>query len=378
MPMLPSDLQSLDTPFLSVFESTTDLIWLANMDGRAVAINPAARQFFGVIEPDTEQPRVSSFLRGEASAFIRSHALPEAARKGIWSGDLYFTRQDSVDVPVSVIVLIHCDDTGRPHYWSATARDITAHREAEHALQQALEEIERISSVQGRFINTMAHEFRGPLSMILSSLELLVRSGSRADPVAHYERMRKGVRDISTVLDRGLKLLDGSEEDVAEEIEEISLASFARKAADSAQQGDGRVVHVEVPQGESRVRLDAAALRVIADNLLTNALKFSTTGSLVYLKLAVRDANPKTGACQLVLYVRDRGIGIPDEDQPFIFERFYRCYNRPNVPGLGAGLYHVKRLVERMNGKIECFSRVGEGTEFVIMVPAIQVTAHSI
>jgi PAS domain S-box-containing protein len=376
--MLPSDLQSLDTPFLSVFESTTDLIWLANMDGRAVAINPAARQFFGVIEPDTEQPRVSSFLRGEASAFIRSHALPEAARKGIWSGDLYFTRQDSVDVPVSVIVLIHCDDTGRPHYWSATARDITAHREAEHALQQALEEIERISSVQGRFINTMAHEFRGPLSMILSSLELLVRSGSRADPVAHYERMRKGVRDISTVLDRGLKLLDGSEEDVAEEIEEISLASFARKAADSAQQGDGRVVHVEVPQGESRVRLDAAALRVIADNLLTNALKFSTTGSLVYLKLAVRDANPKTGACQLVLYVRDRGIGIPDEDQPFIFERFYRCYNRPNVPGLGAGLYHVKRLVERMNGKIECFSRVGEGTEFVIMVPAIQVTAHSI
>ncbi len=376
--MLPSDLQSLDTPFADVFESTADLIWLANMDGRAVAINPAARRFFGVTEPDTEQPRVSSFLQGEASAFIRSHALPEAARKGIWSGDLYFTRQDGVDVPVSVIVLVHCNEAGRPRYWSATARDITAHREVEHALQQALGEVERISNVQSRFINTMAHEFRGPLSMILSSLELLVRSGSRADPAAHYERMKKGVRDISTVLDRGLKLLDGSEEEVAEEIEEISLASFARKAADSAQQGDGRVVHVEVPQGETRVRLDAAALRAIADNLLTNALKFSTTGSLVYLKLAVRDANPKTGACQLILYVRDRGIGIPEEDQPFIFERFYRCYNRPNVPGLGAGLYHVKRLVERMNGKIECFSRVGEGTEFVIMVPAALTTPNSI
>lgn len=376
--MLPGDLQSLDTPFADVFEATTDLIWLANMDGRAVAINPSARRFFGIMEPNTEQPRISSFLQGESSAFIRSQALPEAARKGIWSGEMYFTRHDGTDVPVSVIVLIHCDDTGRPRYWSATARDITAHRETEHALQQALDEVERMSSVQGRFINTMAQEFRGPLSMILSSLELLVRSGSRTDPAAHYERMKKGVRDISTVLDRGLKLLNGSEEEVAEEIEEISLASFARKAADSAQQGDGRVVHVEVPQGETRVSLDAAALRIIADNLLTNALKFSTTGSLVYLKLAVRDTNPKTGTCQLVLYVRDRGIGIPDEDQPFIFERFYRCYNRPNVPGLGVGLYHVKRLVERMNGTIECFSRVGEGTEFVIMVPAILMPPHSL
>lgn len=375
--MLPSDLQSLDTPFMDVFESTTDLICLANMDGRAVAINPAARRFFGVTAPDSEKPKMSSFLHGEVSAFLRSHALPELARKGIWAGDLYFRRHDGAEIPVSVVLLIHCDANGRPRYWSTAARDISAHRDSEQALQQALEEVERVSRVQGRFINTMAQEFRGPLTMILSSLELLVRSGSRADPAAHYERMKKGVREISTVLDRGLKLLDGSEEEVAEAIEEFSLAAFARQASDSAQQGDGRVVHVEVPEAETRVRADTAALRVITENLLTNALKFSTTGSLVYLKMAVRDTDPATGACQLVIYVRDRGIGIPDEDQPFIFERFYRAYNRPNIPGLGAGLYYVRQLVERMNGKIECFSRVGEGTEFVIMVPAVQLTVHS-
>jgi PAS domain S-box-containing protein len=368
------DSPSLTAPLLDIIQLTTDLVWLADTAMQVLAINQSARAFFGISDGGPGRATVGSFLRGEAYQFIRSEGLRAAMEDGVWSGDLYFPRHDGVEVPVSVIVLVHRDDEGAVRYWSATARDITALRETEQALQQAVEREQRLTRLQSRFINTLAREFRNPISMILSSLELLVRS--RADPAAHYERMKKGVRDISALLDRGLRLLDGVDDETPELVEAIDLADFAREVAQSAQQGDGRVVHVEVPQRAAQVRLDAAAMRTIAGHLLANALKFSTTGSLVSLKLAMRDYDTDSGACQLVMYVRDRGIGIPEDDQPFIFERFYRAYNRPNVPGLGAGLYHVKRLVERMHGKIECYSRVGEGTEFVIMVPVETVPAN--
>lgn len=359
-----------DSPLLPIIEATSDLVWSATMDNQVRALNNATRRFFNITEEDVSSLRVGNFLHAEAFHFLRNEALREADERGTWLGDLYLTRHDGQEVPVSVVILVHHDDSGRPDSWSAIVRDISTLREAENALQKALEEEKRLTRLQGRFINTVSHEFRTPISTVLSSLELLIRHGSRSDPSTHYERMKKGVRDISNILDRAIKLLDDAEEESPAFVTDINLEIFAKEIIASATQGfDGRVIQIELPPNSIVARMDVGAMRSIAEHLLSNALKYSTTGSAVTLKFAMRDCAEKSSHCDLVMYVRDRGIGIPEEDQPFIFERFYRAYNQPNVPGIGAGLYHVKRLVERLDGRIEFYSRVGEGTEFVIIVP---------
>ncbi len=365
------------TPWDEIIETTPDLIWLADMDNHVRGLNRAARRFFDISEAEAADLRVGSFLHTEAFHYLRNEALRTADESGAWSGELYLVRHDERLVPFTVVVLVQHDKSGRPDSWCAIARDITALRETENSLQKTLEEEQRLTRLQGRFINTVSHEFRTPLSTVLSSLELLIRHGARSDPATHYERMKKGVRDISTILDRGIKLLNDAEDETLPFITEISLETFAREITTSATQGfEGRVIQVELPQNTIIARMDVASLRSVAEHLLSNALKFSTTGAMVALKFALRDCDDPAEQCHLVMYVRDRGIGIPEDDQPFIFERFYRAYDQPNVPGIGAGLYHVKRLVERLDGRIEFYSRLGEGTEFVIIVPVEIVSSE--
>lgn len=357
-------------PLINILEATSDLIVMVNMDNRVRGFNSAAREFFAITEDFDAHPRLDSFLTGETYEFLRNEAMRGAMENGSWAGDLYLPRHDGQMVAMSVIVLIHNDENdNHPIYWSFSAHNITALRETEQALQRSLEHEQRITDLQGRFINTIAHEFRNPLSAILSSLELLIRHGSRTDPTAHYARMKKSVRDISSILDHGLNLLEGNREEAPPTIGIIDLAEFAQAAATAAAPDKSRIIDVEAPGG-THVEVDTSALRLIADKLLSNAIKYSTTGTVVSLKLNVRDCDAM-GRCQLVMHINDQGVGIPDEDQPFIFERFYRAYNQPNVPGLGTGLYQVKLLVERLKGKIEFYSHVGEGTKILILLPVM-------
>lgn len=367
--------QQQSTPLSTMFDASTDLIWAADADLMFTEMNKAARTFFGIESADVRGTPLSAHLENEAYHYLRGEGLRTAAESGVWSGELYFTRHDGHQVPMSVVAAAHRDEDGVVSGWSVVARDVAASHEALQDAQHALAQEQRLTRLQGRFINTISHELRNPIANVLSSLELLIRHGSRTDPSSHYERMKKSVRDISSILDRAIRLLDDAEDETPPHVTEISLETFAREVVESATSAyEGRMVQVEIPEDQVTVHVDVAALRSVAEQLLVNALKYSTVGAHVELKIGLRDCDDTTNICQLVMYVRDRGIGIPEEDQPFIFERFYRAYNLPNVPGIGAGLYHVKRLIERMTGQIEFFSREGEGTEFVIIVPVENLT----
>jgi signal transduction histidine kinase len=127
-------------------------------------------------------------------------------------------------------------------------------------------------------------------------------------------------------------------------------------------QGKQHVITLDDRFDRLEAIMDERLLRHILNNLLSNAVKYSPPGSEVTLSLARRGE-------QVVIEIQDRGIGIPLEDQPRMFESFHRASNVENRPGTGLGLAIVKKSVELHGGEISLSSAVGSGTRFTVMLP---------
>jgi len=146
---------------------------------------------------------------------------------------------------------------------------------------------------------------------------------------------------------------------------EINLNLFCQNLLEEFRFGSGKDHHFHFQvQGLSQenVRLDERLLRHILTNLLANAIKYSTHGSVIELEL--------TWLAEAVQFqIRDRGIGIPLEDQLHLFESFHRASNVGDIPGTGLGLSIVKRYIELQAGSLEFTSVVNEGTTFRVILP---------
>jgi signal transduction histidine kinase len=119
-------------------------------------------------------------------------------------------------------------------------------------------------------------------------------------------------------------------------------------------------------EGNDIFSTDKRMLKNILLNLLSNALKFSGESKQVFMETINRDG-------QLILRVKDNGLGIPDDDQPYLFTTFFRATNANNIQGTGLGLPIVKRYVNLLGGDIEMQSKLGKGTEFIVLLPALPV-----
>ena len=114
------------------------------------------------------------------------------------------------------------------------------------------------------------------------------------------------------------------------------------------------------------VFLDEKNIRQILSNLLSNALKYSPTGSTINLNISCNDSENPT---EMILEVRDRGIGIPEEAQKYLFDSFYRAGNVGNTPGTGLGLSIVSKAVELYKGSITLDSQIDRGTQITVKLP---------
>jgi signal transduction histidine kinase len=147
----------------------------------------------------------------------------------------------------------------------------------------------------------------------------------------------------------------------------IDLASFCRRLAEEISHVTANRCRIEVATHDPLppARSDENILRHIIGNLLSNAVKYSPPGSAVTLSLACigRDA---------IITVRDHGIGIPPEDQPRLFEVFYRGRNVGEMPGTGLGLVIVKRCLEVHGGEVTLHSHSGRGTTVIVRLPVFE------
>ncbi|MFN8361166.1 MAG: PAS domain-containing protein [Candidatus Kapaibacterium sp.] len=246
--------------------------------------------------------------------------------------------------------------------------NITDRKKAEKEIADALSRQQELNELKSRFVSMISHEFRTPLSTILSSAQLLEKywdTFTEEKRKKHFPKIEIAVSRMTALLDDVLfigrtdsnkavfspKLLN-IKSYCLDVIEEVSMSGYGTDRVDFEFEGTGE-----------EVLADDKLLRHILVNLLSNALKYSPKSEQV-------DFTVHTMAESMRFQVRDRGIGIPADDQTRLFEVFHRASNVGTVHGTGLGLSIVKRSVDIHGGTITVESTEGAGTTFTVELPS--------
>ncbi|QTN27493.1 hybrid sensor histidine kinase/response regulator [Rhodoferax sp. AJA081-3] len=255
------------------------------------------------------------------------------------------------------------------------ARDALERRNAEdkRRFELAMAQQVELNALKSSFVSMTTHEFRTPLTTILSSQELLVHYGDRLSAAERGDTLRSiegAARRMVVMLDQVLTIGKADANLLEFRPKPLDLATLCRQLRDEAQAGqvapDGSqadLLTLELNLGEGPVMADEKLLRHILGNLLSNAIKYSPNG-----QLACFSAHHSAPG-ELVFEVRDQGIGIPAGEIPKLFGNFHRATNVGDIPGTGLGLTIVKRAVESHGGSIAVQSELGRGTCFTVRIP---------
>lgn len=243
-------------------------------------------------------------------------------------------------------------------------RQIKETEDAKKELDLALAKEKDLNELKSRFVSMASHEFRTPLSTILSSTYLLQQYVSTEDQPKrekHLERILSAVNSLDDILEDLLSVGKIEEGKVSTKLEKLDINelidSIIHQFNPILKKGQSIKFYLS---GDPLLTSDKTILRHIINNLISNASKFSSQDKPIIITI---DTNNRENWS---LRVKDEGIGIPLEDQKNLFERFYRASNVASIKGTGLGLHIVARYIDLLKGKISCESVENQGTEFIL------------
>ena len=240
-------------------------------------------------------------------------------------------------------------------------------KEMAERFNEMADQIERQRGRQRAFLAGVAHDLRDPLNALMLStdaarLDASLRADHRVRRTLdrNARQLRRLDRMISDFLDAAL--IETGRLDLRFEVRDVS--EIVRSAVDLFEgTSPEHDLVLSLPAEPTRARLDPLRIEQVAVNLISNAIKYSPDGGKVNVRLERR-------ASELVLEVSDHGLGMAPEIQTGIFEPFRRGLSREGIPGVGLGLFIVRRIVEAHNGRIEVESTLGQGSTFRIVLPS--------
>jgi PAS domain S-box-containing protein len=239
-------------------------------------------------------------------------------------------------------------------------------------LEAALDKEKELSDLKSRFVSMASHEFRTPLSTILSSASLVAKYTQAEEQDKrdkHIQRIRSAVSNLTDILNEFLSIGRIEEGRVQANFSNFNMKEQIQLVCSEMSPiiRPGQKINYR-HKGKTNVYLDLSLLRNVIINLVSNAIKFSSENSQIDVTGEVNEKN-------ILISVRDYGLGIPDDDKKHLFERFFRAKNVTNIQGTGLGLHIVSKYVELMHGTIEVSSELEKGTEFNIQFPYEQNSA---
>jgi PAS domain S-box-containing protein len=248
-----------------------------------------------------------------------------------------------------------------------TGIDITERKRAETEIRKALQQEKELNELKSHFVAMTSHEFRTPLSTILSSAELLEYYGQgwpEDRKKRHLHQIQSAIKHMAQLLDDVLILGRSEAKKLEFMTEPVSLDRFCLEVVEDTKINIDNRYKIKFTHKGNCVNtiFDEKVLRQILHNLLSNAIKYSPEGGTVLFTLSCKNN-------QAVFSIKDEGIGIPLEDQRLLFEPFHRGSNVDNIPGTGLGLTIVKNGVELYGGSLTFKSEPGKGTTFTVTLP---------
>jgi len=351
----------------NIWDHAEAIIFVTDKDGFIRMFNPAAERQLKYAAADVigkETPVL--FMEQEHAALSDLIQTADAGQSN--EKELIYIRSNKSRFPVSQTFTAMRNTQGVVEGYLVIAMDISERKKAETDLRTALEKEKELSELKSRFVSMASHEFRTPLSTVLSSAYLISKYAEKEDHSKrekHVQRIISSVNMLTDILNDFLsvgKIEEGkiqvrySSFDIAQHLQQI--ISELNGLLKNGQQ----ICYAH--EGDTRVELDPSLMKHIVLNLLSNAIKFSPENAVIELHTKLTEES-------LILTVSDRGLGIPEEDLPHLFGRFFRGTNVTNIQGTGLGLHIVGKYAELMNGTIACQSQLGAGTTFELnfMIP---------
>lgn len=251
------------------------------------------------------------------------------------------------------------------------AIEITERKRAEIETQHALEKVKELSELKSRFIFMVSHEFRTPLTSIFTASELLEHYRHKWPPekiLQYLKQIQESVQRMNGLLEDILLIGAGEVGKLKLQPTELDIVEFCQHLIEEARlsRQNRHVFNFTHDAQTQRVVIDAKLLRHILSNLLSNAIKYSPEKKPVDLNLWV-------DRTQMTFQVLDYGIGIPPEDQKYLFDLFHRATNVGTIGGTGIGLSIVRKSVDALGGNISFESSVNAGSKFTVSIPINQV-----
>ncbi|WP_373181567.1 sensor histidine kinase [Halomonas campaniensis] len=246
-------------------------------------------------------------------------------------------------------------------------RHICRYRKAAEALTQALKRERGVSEFYRSFAGMVSHQFRTPLAVIDSGLQRLIRRHGDMAPaqrLTRYHQLREAVAQMTRLVESSLTAarLDGAQ--VEAQPESCNLTDLVEQACRfQSEARGGSQIRVSAQGAPLLAWCDRSLVEQILANLLSNALKYSATTEPISVHLGAEGE-------RLYCRIEDGGIGIPADELPRLFERFFRSRNAREISGLGLGLNIARHLAQIQDGDITVSSVEGEGTTFTLWLPA--------
>ncbi len=346
---LHSQIEALETErskMAAVLSEMTDGVLIADGQGRVQLLNPAAEHMFGV--------RASEAMGRTLAEVLRQHQMVELWQKCHQSGE---TQSATIEL------------TGNRLYLQAVATPLGESLPGSILLLfQNLTRIRQLETVRRDFISNISHELRTPLAALKALTDTLQEGALDDPPMAHrfLERMETEVDSLSLMVSELLELARIELGRVPLQLGAVAPSDLIAGAVERLRLQAGRSglnLTIECPENLPPVLADYSRLEQVIVNLLHNAIKFTATGGSITV-----GAQPAGEAVRF--FVQDSGVGIPAEDMPRIFERFYKADRARSGGGTGLGLAISRHLVEAHGGEIWAESEEGKGSRFSFVIPA--------
>lgn len=376
--------------FRVLFECATISILVVGESGNIELANPCAQELFGYSNGELIGQPIELLIPMELRSKHIHHRegyfeRPKTRPMGLGM-ELYARKKDGRVFPVE-ISLGHYEIAGEK-LAVAFVTDITKRKEAEDNLKKINEELEirvrdrtleltealerekELGELKSRFVSMASHEFRTPLSAVLSSASLIEQYSlpdQEEKRKKHINRIKSSVKNLTGILNDFLSLDKLEQGKVEVEKDVFDLAEFTDDLLEETHTILKTGQHITCTySGTNEIVQDRKVLRNVLINLLSNASKYSDEGKEIVLDIEVKDNRVRFS-------VRDKGIGIPEEEQKNLFGKFFRARNALNIQGTGLGLNIVTRYVELLDGTIEFTSKLNEGTTFTVTFPQNKV-----
>lgn len=365
--LIEDALMNTEERFKALFDFAPSAYFIIDLEGFFIDVNNSLEKTLGYTKKEiAEKKKIQSFIRTKEDRDALAKVL-QNGRNGIPSeavelnltnkaGKILMLELNTFPVTLAEKNMILC-----------AVHDISLSKEKEKEVRTALTHSQELNEIKSRFVSMVSHEFRTPLSTILSSVEILRLFESRLkdeEKMNHYKKITKSIDYLTNLLDDVITINRADSGRLNVKFKMVDLISLLDQWIQDikASFAETPTIIFDNNQKELKAELDESLFRQIVSNLLNNAIKYTPSSKKIVISVSEKEGS-------FILEIADEGIGIPADVQQEVFNPFYRAMNTGNVPGSGLGLAVAKRSVESLNGKILFVSKENKGTTFIVIIP---------